>query len=457
MAVTLVTNSKSVVNELSGHIMRDTVGIIATGILYLRDRSASIVNIVGTNKLTQRVLTTNFIDLENTKELTSVWLSMLKEDQDFTTIVCITRDLLGYDPRATNSNVQTPPYSPTNPYGPVRNNYTTYMVGSPEGVPWPFTNYTTLWDDYDQVETKRVFLDFDNPGEWKLTWQNKTQEVYTPVSYLRYQPGYLDMMSDSPSKNMYYITIVYNNLPCLITARNFWFAPFNDPVLDVHPPMFCTAVTRMETASVSCKKTVLALKRILFKKSKPTNDSVVFMFEHKTGQMLAAESLTSVVNPDGWKLYTPTTTNDTNVRKIGLALERIYTSLTNVPTNNGEYMSVTTEIDGEAWFVNTQYFAAPPNDWLLVVALPRSDFYGTVDKAQRSSIIIAVIIAIVGSSFVSFMAFIALRPLHHLAVSMEQLTKFDFSSLEGGILDNRSLVQEIRHVQATFGTMINAL
>ncbi|KAJ3320430.1 hypothetical protein HDU76_000299 [Blyttiomyces sp. JEL0837] len=119
-----------------------------------------------------------------------------------------------------------------------------------------------------------------------------------------------------------------------------------------------------------------------------------------------------------------------------------------IPNMNGT-VSIETTIGGTKWIVNYRYLNNP-NTWLLVVAIPRSDFFSKTDSAQQKAAILACVLAVVGVVVTVISAWVAMRPLHTLTIAMEKLTKMDFSALEGDILNERSFMLEVRRLQVTF-------
>ncbi|KAJ3288869.1 hypothetical protein HK104_007900 [Borealophlyctis nickersoniae] len=251
-------------------------------------------------------------------------------------------------------------------------------------------------------------------------------------------------MSANPSNVTQINCTVYNGVPSLLASLNVWIPGRSEPA-------FMTGAASF----------LYNLENILIA-AKPTPNSVIFVYEVALQRLVAASganatvNMTAVTSKVGNPRYTPVDTIHAPTAGVGKALVDLYGGLDKVPRNNGTVVMASPDINGEPWFVNTVYLAVPPHDWQLVIAMPRKDFFSKIDKAQKTSIIVAVVVAVSGAFTVSLAAFASLRPLHQLAVSMKQLTKFDFSSLEGGVLDNRSLIREIRHVQETFSAMVNA-
>ncbi|KAJ3175138.1 hypothetical protein HK101_010742 [Irineochytrium annulatum] len=82
--------------------------------------------------------------------------------------------------------------------------------------------------------------------------------------------------------------------------------------------------------------------------------------------------------------------------------------------------------------------------------------FAKMDEAERRGIVVASAVAAAGLLCTALITFLALRPVGAMAKNMTQLTKFDFSLLEKGVLDKRSLLSEIREAETAFDTMVKA-
>ncbi|KAI8841731.1 hypothetical protein BC829DRAFT_402055 [Chytridium lagenaria] len=190
----------------------------------------------------------------------------------------------------------------------------------------------------------------------------------------------------------------------------------------------------------------------LFKRLEVTRNTKLFLLDSVSESLLANNvpyTLYSVNYTDPLKTvtqFTVSTTNDTTLKSIGTKIRSIYGNFTKIPNRN-QTTTLQTDVDGQQWLISTRYLTEP-NDWLLVVAIPRSDFFGEIDAATRRVLAICISIAVIGIGFVALISFFALQPLGKLAKAMESLTKLDFSALEGNILNERSGVTEVRRLQA---------
>ncbi|KAJ1557564.1 hypothetical protein HK096_006559 [Nowakowskiella sp. JEL0078] len=114
-------------------------------------------------------------------------------------------------------------------------------------------------------------------------------------------------------------------------------------------------------------------------------------------------------------------------------------------------------IYGDVWILTVRILSLSSytaDSQLLVTALQRSEIFGQIETATRYSKIIAIAIAITVGTLIAGIYIIIVLPIFKLAKAMNLLTKFDFSTLENSkMLDNRSVIWELRKLQDTFATM----
>ncbi|KAJ3151848.1 hypothetical protein HDU86_005980 [Geranomyces michiganensis] len=141
------------------------------------------------------------------------------------------------------------------------------------------------------------------------------------------------------------------------------------------------------------------------------------------------------------------------VGEVARKLQQIYPdTLERLPNNWASEMKLS---DG-TWLVKTTNIPIAGYNLVFITAIPRSDFYAGIDKGQREALILSVCItigsAILGSAALAMMV----RPLRELTLTMQQITKFDFSAIQSGKLDHRSVVAELRRMEVVFDTMCKA-
>ncbi|KAI8839293.1 hypothetical protein BC829DRAFT_403908 [Chytridium lagenaria] len=191
----------------------------------------------------------------------------------------------------------------------------------------------------------------------------------------------------------------------------------------------------------------------MLKSAQITENTVVIFAERSTGLLIATNDIkSSYFNNTRMR---PDLSPNRQVSLIGKGIITLYGSLSNVPDGEISVRQVRLD-DGREWFVSTQVIHVKGTEFVLSLGFPRTDMFSIIDAAKQQSIVIASLISAIGILILSVLSYVSLRPLHHMAVSMKQLTQFDFSVLENGGLERRSHMMEIREVEATFDTMIMA-
>ncbi|KAJ3327575.1 hypothetical protein HDU76_011512 [Blyttiomyces sp. JEL0837] len=195
---------------------------------------------------------------------------------------------------------------------------------------------------------------------------------------------------------------------------------------------------------------------------KVTENTHVFLMDANTGILLSDSvphstfMYANVSDPSVPVIpLTPSTTNDTVTRDLGEYLKNKFGGNYSSIPNMNRTVSMESTIGGTKWIINYRYLSRPDN-WLVVVGIPRSDFFSKTDSAQEKATILAAVLAAAGVAVTVFFAWAAMRPLQTLIKAMEKLTKMDFSALEGDILNERSFMLELRQLQTTFAMMCKA-
>jgi hypothetical protein len=278
-----------------------------------------------------------------------------------------------------------------------------------------------------------------------------------------------NMASSSPSKTVYldvsYLSTQAGAFWQMSFYKNFWN---NNPTKTGVPDLACSVGFQVENALTPLLNSI-----------EVTPNTVILMMESQTGRLLATNKANSIsVNQtvSGSNTTTPVRVTadaspDARISQVGLGLLNAYGgSYANLPFTGSDGSSVsiasiqlpsTATYDSEKWLVGTTKFQLQSNgqssaEFLLIVAFPRSDIFGDIDKANTVTLITSICVSVGGLLIACSATFMALRPLHKMAISMKQLTKFDFSSLEKGELKSRSMVTEIREVEGVFNTMVVA-
>ncbi|KAJ3282292.1 hypothetical protein HK104_010972 [Borealophlyctis nickersoniae] len=113
--------------------------------------------------------------------------------------------------------------------------------------------------------------------------------------------------------------------------------------------------------------------------------------------------------------------------------------------------------DGRDWYIGTRELRPDYlNVWQVVVAVPREDLFGGIDKSINRSIIIIAVLSVVGLVLIGAVSFGLTLPLKTLGIRMSEVTQMKFSSLEQGRLNRRSIIKEIANLEDTFHIMVKA-
>ncbi|KAJ3122616.1 hypothetical protein HK098_002702, partial [Nowakowskiella sp. JEL0407] len=127
-------------------------------------------------------------------------------------------------------------------------------------------------------------------------------------------------------------------------------------------------------------------------------------------------------------------------------------------TNSSRIQREFTLSDGRKWMtIVSRVQFETPEIFYLVVAIPRTDFFGLVDGSIQKGISFSTVFSIVGVLVGLSIAAGILLPLRKLKKNIESVTEFDFSMLSSGGLDENSVFSEVKAVQQTFNIMVKAL
>ncbi|KAJ3131892.1 hypothetical protein HK101_004660, partial [Irineochytrium annulatum] len=195
---------------------------------------------------------------------------------------------------------------------------------------------------------------------------------------------------------------------------------------------------------------------VLLNSVRVTNNTVVLLMDTE-GRLLSTNRPNSIATPANVSVrVTPDLSPTTEVALVGKGLLSIFGSYGSIPTGSMSTVYQRTFNDGQPWFLTTSVMNISGTPFTFVVAFPRSDMFAKMDAAEKRGVIIAACVAAAGLICTALMTFLSLRPLYAMAKNMTQLTKFDFSLLENGVLDRRSFLAEIREAETVFDTMVKA-
>ncbi|KAJ3068741.1 hypothetical protein HK102_007098, partial [Quaeritorhiza haematococci] len=146
---------------------------------------------------------------------------------------------------------------------------------------------------------------------------------------------------------------------------------------------------------------------------------------------------------------------DSIAENVRTDLKNLYGAYANIPTTPQILYRRINDID---FVVSVSAFnLTEVNTYILAAVVPYDQVFGNIDRANRNSIIIFIVVTVGVVAISAVAMWFSLRPLYTLSVAMESLTQFDFGVLEQGkLLDIRSFIMEIAHIQNTFSVMVKA-
>ncbi|KAI8841727.1 hypothetical protein BC829DRAFT_402047 [Chytridium lagenaria] len=255
---------------------------------------------------------------------------------------------------------------------------------------------------------------------------------------------YSNLMDPNPPQNPYFAMSFFNG-----SGVSFWqmscyrlYYPTNSS----RPTIGCSIGYVIDESLVPFLNSV-----------RVTNNTIVLLLEKATGLLVSTNRRDSIAFNNTIRV-TPNLSLNKDVSILGRGLLAHFGNFSLIPNDtagNGAVWQRKME-DGQEWFLSTAIINVRGTEFVLAIGFPRSDMFSKIDSAERQGLIIAISVAVAGLLLTGSLTFLALRPLHKMAIAMKQLTKFDFSSLENGALEKRSLMSEIREVESVFDTMVVA-
>ncbi|KAI8809172.1 hypothetical protein BJ742DRAFT_805294 [Cladochytrium replicatum] len=188
---------------------------------------------------------------------------------------------------------------------------------------------------------------------------------------------------------------------------------------------------------------------------KPSVNSRIFMIDTQ-GHLLASSANGSVANAAGTDFVAATSANDTVIAQLSQLIKTQTNSFTSFSSLVGALYR-TTLSSGDQWTYSVAPLTvASTSPLYLIAAIPRRDYFASIDDAQRSSIIVTSVFGI-ASMVIVVLAIIGITfPVRKLTAEMAKVANFDFSMLERGFFVENSLFSEIRNMQSTFNTLVKA-
>ncbi|KAJ3316461.1 hypothetical protein HDU76_001778 [Blyttiomyces sp. JEL0837] len=420
LGIIISNSSQESLSDLSELVTRQAVDEIYNQVQTNLNQPLQFLNIVRDSTLVQKVVPSDFTTVTNETSLFSLFVTLINSTQYLTIVQCMT--------------------------------YPNLLAGNPTPPPGPLPNITQLLAARNSPGVfRRVFMD----------WTTFPMAMFSP---------YIPDGRWGPALPIYNLPAIVSRFP----IYNYLLNTKSDKVEYVNTytngRLFTSAIggvwnpsTSTSHISYACEvgfDSASALSPLL-ESIKVTTNTHVFLMDSVTGILLANSvpgtcyKVSNFSDPSLPTIaFTPDTTNDTNARDIGMYLKGKYGNYSLIPNLN-QTVSMETKIGSTRWIINYRYLDTP-NTYIVVIGIPRSDFFNNVDNAQQKALILACVLAAVGVIVTVVCAWFAMRPLHTLTLAMEKLTKMDFTALEGDILTDRSFMIEVRRLQVTFALMCKA-
>ncbi|KAJ3124972.1 hypothetical protein HK098_000692 [Nowakowskiella sp. JEL0407] len=216
---------------------------------------------------------------------------------------------------------------------------------------------------------------------------------------------------------------------------------------------------------------------IIFSKIAPTKNSRVFLSSN-SGSLITTNLNGTIfpvtkngTAPMTWEFVKATEFSDAVIRDIAKKLSPSGSwSEVGEKAFDPKYLNVTSESnakpiskqytlwDGSTWIVTVSKVSfGTSEEFYLVLGVPRDDFFGIVDRSITTGISLSSVFTALGIITGLLVTFGILIPLRKLTKNMSMVTKFDFSVLSSGGLQENSVFKEVQVVQRTFNIMVKAL
>ncbi|KAI8809157.1 hypothetical protein BJ742DRAFT_852855 [Cladochytrium replicatum] len=192
----------------------------------------------------------------------------------------------------------------------------------------------------------------------------------------------------------------------------------------------------------------------IFQKLTPSENSRLFLI-NASGDILAGNALTSVANAANDGFISAIKANDTSTAQLAYDIKQRTSSYTSMSAVVGSLLETT--IAAEKWTYSVRRLEVPTAvNIYLIAAIPRSDLFSVIDDAQRTSITVTIVFAVVSMIVVVLVTIGITLPVRTLTGEMSKVASFDFSMLERGFFVENSVFAEIRNMQRTFNTLVKA-
>ncbi|KAJ3197506.1 hypothetical protein HK101_003204 [Irineochytrium annulatum] len=250
------------------------------------------------------------------------------------------------------------------------------------------------------------------------------------------------------------------------TGRPFWAGPLYTPVLKTFLiPYFWPVWQNLTTGVVgtgdyyAAHFVMLSIGSLdaFLQTVQITPNGVVSLIDGNTGQMLASSVAGISQNGTGSTTFPAIGNPNRLVSAAASYLASTYGNGTiqSVPATEDD-LALTFKGLGDEILVNAVWLSDADTGlrWLLVLAIPSNDFLAVTRATMQQTIIFICVFCFVALAAAVLMSWSITSPLRRLSTAMSEATRFDFSALRNGYLDQRSVVSEIGQLQGAFNEMM---
>ncbi|KAJ3033165.1 hypothetical protein HDV00_006694, partial [Rhizophlyctis rosea] len=193
---------------------------------------------------------------------------------------------------------------------------------------------------------------------------------------------------------------------------------------------------------------------------KPTTNAVI-SFIDTTGRLIASSEPGATANlTTGTRYFAYASTNPT-IASTGQYLLPDYATQSPADLSAAvlaipdDHSTEFTGPNGVKYLLRTHWISDPYGlKWLMLLTIPRADFYSKVDQAKKSVVGVSVGLGITSFFASLIIAYVVILPIKRLNRVMNEATNFDFSALRTGYLERRSIFGEIAEMQGVFASMM---
>ncbi|KAI9097055.1 hypothetical protein DFS34DRAFT_133472 [Phlyctochytrium arcticum] len=127
-----------------------------------------------------------------------------------------------------------------------------------------------------------------------------------------------------------------------------------------------------------------------------------------------------------------------------------------VAFNNSRAYSGSHSVDGAEYLTDRRWITDIYGlRWMVILVIPRSDFFRQVDMAKRQIVFACIGLGIAGFAIAIATSLIIILPIRRLNHVMNEATNFDFSALRSGYMKTLSPFLEIAQMETSFSLMLS--